>query len=691
MLILGISGLYHDAAACVLRDGRLVAAIHEERCTRRKHDARFPTRAIAGCLAAAGARPGDVDLVAFHEKPLRKLERVLETTLELAPAGRARFAESIPRWISERLRIRDTLRGLGVAAPIVFPSHHESHAASAFFGSPFPRAAILVNDGVGEWATSTIAVGDGTRVELLREIRFPHSLGLLYSAFTRYLGFEVNDGEYKVMGLAPYGRPRYVDRVRELVLPTEDGAYRLRLGAFDFLAGDDMINARFGSAFGREPREPESEIEPFHADVAASIQVVLEEIVMAQARHAHARTGADALCLAGGVALNAVANGHVRAKGPFRRVWVQPASSDAGAALGAAWIAWHHHLGRERADPMTTAALGHACSDEEIQAALLAHGIAGAMPLPKAELADRVAAMLAGGAVVAVVDGRAEFGPRALGRRSILADPRSAETKARVNASVKFREPFRPFAPAVLEERAAEHFALEGDARFMTFVVPVIGDGLPAITHVDHTARPQTVPATDDGLLRAILEAFERRTGCPALLNTSFNVRGQPIVDTAEDALDTLARTGIDALAIGPYLVERPTTTPEAPVAPPPEPEAPSRAALVATSGLATLLCVALAARGHAYVAGILASGLLALSLASAVRPELGRRLARALDRSGRRLAALEARVVTNALFVLVVIPLALLRGRRWSSNEDQPASWRTVEREPDDSYRRMS
>ncbi|MFN3598099.1 MAG: carbamoyltransferase [Rubricoccaceae bacterium] len=583
MTVLGLSCFYHDSAAALVRDGRVVAAAQEERFTRRKHDAGFPERAVAYCLAEAGLAARDLDAVAFYDKPLLKFERLLETYLSFAPRGLASFVKAMPVWIKQKLWISDLLaRKLGYEGPLVFPEHHESHAASAFFPSPFEEAAFVTTDGVGEWATTSWGTGAGNRLAIRQEIHFPHSLGLLYSAFTYFCGFRVNSGEYKLMGLAPYGTPRYAERIRQHLIDLRpDGSFRLDQDYFTYAHGLTMTGRRFAELFGGPPRTPEGPLTAREMDLAASVQVVTEEAVLAMARHVHAQTGADALCLAGGVALNCVANGRLLREGPFRRVWAQPAAGDAGGALGAALMAAHHWADAPRTpdpdDAMQGAYLGPAFSGEAIAAALRAEGLP-AVPLPEDALLARTADLLAGGAAVGWFQGRMEFGPRALGARSILADPRGADVQRRVNLKIKFRESFRPFAPSVIAERADELFALgragepPPESPYMLLVGPVrgaevAGEGferlgriaspVPAVTHVDGSARVQTVTEARNGLYYRLLKAFEARTGCPALVNTSFNVRGEPIVGTPADAIRCFRQTHLDALAIGPFVVTK--------------------------------------------------------------------------------------------------------------------------------------
>ena len=577
MNILGISCWYHDAAACLLQDGRILAAAQEERFTRRKHDPSFPRNAIDYCLREGSLSVKDLDAVAFYDKPFLKFERLLETYLSYAPKGLPSFIKAMPLWLKMKLWIPDLLaKELDYDGPLIFPEHHESHAASAFFPSPFERAAFITTDGVGEWATTSYGTGEGNRLRIHAEIHFPHSLGLLYSAFTYFCGFRVNSGEYKLMGLAPYGEPRYAQTIRdELIDLKDDGSFRLNMAYFTYPAGLTMTGKKFAGLFGGPPRAAEGELTRREMDLARSVQAVTEEVLMNMARHVHQTTGETNLCLAGGVALNCVANGRILREGPFERLWLQPAAGDAGGALGAALMAWHEHAGHgrtvEATDAMQGAYLGPAFSDAEIEAFLdreaLPHEYVGYEAMP-----DRVAALLAEQKVVGWFQGRMEFGPRALGARSILADPRGREVQRLVNLKIKFRESFRPFAPSVLAERADDYFGLGADSPYMLLVGPVHnvsieGEGLerlrhidspvPAVTHVDGSARVQTVHEATNPLYWRLLRAFEARTGCPVVVNTSFNVRGEPIVCTPEDAYTCFRRTHIDALALGPYLVTK--------------------------------------------------------------------------------------------------------------------------------------
>jgi len=588
MNILGISAFYHDSAACLLQDGRLVAAAQEERFTRRKHDASFPTAATRYCLAEGEVGPGEVDAVVFYDKPVLKFHRILETSFSVAPWGLPQFLRAIPLWLREKLwvtpQIEDALQecSAGRPAKVAFAEHHESHAASAYFPSPFDEAAVLTIDGVGEWATATLGVGEGSRLEILEEIRFPHSLGLLYSAFTYFAGFRVNSGEYKLMGLAPYGEPVYRDLILKHLLDLkEDGSFRLDLRYFGFLSGLTMTNRRFARLFGGPPRSPESPITRREMDLASSIQAVTEEVVLRMARHARDITGKSKLCLAGGVALNCVANGKILRSGLFDDLWIQPAAGDAGGALGAALAYWHLGLEKPRsasgaADSMQGSYLGPDFDNEAVRRYLDDQGYPY-RELSEEAWAERVADLLATDSIIGLFQGRMEFGPRALGNRSIVGDPRSPKMQSTLNLKIKFRESFRPFAPACLEERAGEIFELDQPSPYMLLVAPVRGfrttsgeeelpiqdrlalprSELPAITHVDGSARVQTVSKETNPRFHALLAAFEDRTGCPVLINTSFNVRGEPIVCTPADAYRCFMATEMDYLALGPFLLTR--------------------------------------------------------------------------------------------------------------------------------------
>ncbi|MBP8305583.1 MAG: carbamoyltransferase [Phycisphaerae bacterium] len=581
MNILGISAFYHDSAAALVREGRVLAAAQEERFTRKKHDAGFPSHAVAYCLEAGGLREEEVDLVVFYEKPLLRFERLLETYIAYAPMGFRQFLISIPVWLRRKLHLpREIDRALGGRrrGRYVFCEHHESHAASAFYPSPFDQAAILTLDGVGEWATATTGTGRGHRITLLQALHFPHSLGLLYSAFTYYTGFKVNSGEYKLMGLAPYGRPRYADLIRrELIDLKEDGSFRLNMDYLPYGYKTVMINRRFERLFGGPARAPEGPLTERDMDVAASIQLVTEEVMLRAARHLHRQTGMKDLVLAGGVALNCVGNGRVLREGPFERVWIQPAAGDAGGAIGAALFTWHQLLGQERvADPLDSQAgslLGPAFSTDQIQDFLNRAGASYQRLAEEGELLDRVADLIAQEKVIGWFQGRMEFGPRALGSRSILGDARSHTMQSRMNLKIKFRESFRPFAPCVLQERAHDYFEMEPgqESPYMLLVAPVRRDKridptgplakgldrlktprsvIPAVTHVDDSARVQTVDARRHPRLYGLIRRFQSKTGCPVLINTSFNIRGEPIVCTPEQAYRCFMATDMDVLVM---------------------------------------------------------------------------------------------------------------------------------------------
>ena len=585
MNILGISAYYHDSAACLVRDGEILAAAQEERFTRRKHDHSFPQNAVDFCLDYGGLNPEDLDLVAFYDKPLLKFDRLLETWIGYAPRGFKLFLMGMPLWLKQKLHTpRELDRGLRGAyeGRYLFPSHHESHAASAFYPSPFREAAIVTLDGVGEWATGTIAAGRDNEIEMLREMRFPHSLGLLYSAFTYFTGFRVNSGEYKLMGLAPYGEPVYRDLIVEEMLDIkEDGSFRMDMSYFGFCHTDVMTSPRMEKLFGGPPRPPESEITQREMDLAASIQAVTEEIVLRIARHAHELTGARHLAMAGGVALNCVANGRLLREGPFEDLWVQPAAGDAGGALGAALFTWHQLLGHPRRpapqDSQAGSLLGPRFGDDEIRRALDAAGAVYRRHDDEAELMDRIAELVEQEKVVGHFAGRAEFGPRALGNRSILGDARSPEMQSVMNLKIKFRESFRPFAPAVLRGDVQDFFEMRSgySSPYMLVVAPVreeqrlpsgpTGRGLeqrnerrskvPAITHVDYSARVQTVDCDHHPRFQKIVERFKERTGTPVLINTSFNVRGEPMVNSPADAYRCFMATGMDALVLESFLL----------------------------------------------------------------------------------------------------------------------------------------
>lgn len=566
MKVLGLSALYHDAAACVVVDGQVVAAAQEERYTRRKHDASFPRHAIDSCLAMAGLSIHEIDRIAFYDKPFLKFDRLLETTLSSVPGGFRAFLTGLPVWLQDKLfqktQLLDDLRqtyghGTDWARGLRFSEHHLSHAASAFYPSPFEEAAVLTMDGVGEWTTTSTAVGRGAQLQVLSEIHFPHSIGLLYSAFTHYLGFKVNSGEYKVMGLAPYGKPVYADLIRQhLIDLRDDGSFWLDMRYFNYHRGLSMTREPFDRLFGGPARKPEAPLTQREMDLAASIQQVTENAVLLAARQLHAQTGLPNLCLAGGVALNCVANGRLLREGPFRRVWVQPAAGDAGGSLGAALAVSHLECGVPRVrtgdagDRMQGAFLGPAFSIDQARAELTAAGAVFAV-LEGPELVDRVARALADGLAVGWFQGRMEFGPRSLGARSILADPRHPQMQRQLNLKIKFRESFRPFAPAVLRDRLNEWFDMDTDSPYMQFVCSVRpGHSIPAVTHVDGSARVQSVGEEAQPRFRQLLERFSALTGCPVLVNTSFNVRGEPIVCTPADAYRCFMGTDLDVLAV---------------------------------------------------------------------------------------------------------------------------------------------
>jgi len=581
MNILGISAYYHDSAACLVQDGVIVAAAQEERFTRKKHDHRFPKHAIDYCLAEAGITHEDLDLVTFYDKPLLKFDRILETYIACAPYGFKLFMMGLPLWLKEKLHTpRELDAGLEgrYKGRFVFTEHHQSHAASAFFPSPFDEAAILTMDGVGEWATGSISHGKGSKITMLKEMHFPHSIGLLYSAMTYFTGFRVNSGEYKLMGLAPYGEPVYKDLILDKLLDLKpDGSFKMDMSYFAFCYDDVMTSPKMNELFGGPPRTAETDITQREMDIAASIQVVTEEIVMRTARTAHELTGSKNLTLAGGVALNCVANGKILREGPFENVWIQPAAGDAGGALGAAMFVWHQLLDNERttgeSDSQFGSFLGEQESDESIQAYLNSVGAIYHHFPEEEKLCDRVADLIAEENVIGHVGGRMEFGPRALGARSILGDARSPKMQEVMNVKIKFRESFRPFAPAVLQDRVDEYFEMREmeESPYMLLVAPVKDDKLlnaeshgekgldklkqlrsvvPAITHVDNSARVQTIDAERNPRFHGILKKFEEKTGSPVLINTSFNVRGEPIVRTAEDAYRCFMHTNMDVLVL---------------------------------------------------------------------------------------------------------------------------------------------
>ncbi|WP_166819873.1 carbamoyltransferase family protein [Thalassoroseus pseudoceratinae] len=567
--ILGLSALYHDSAAALMIDGEIVAAAQEERFSRIKHDSSFPVHAIEFCLNHAGISQSELDWVCYYEKPLLRFDRILETYLDVAPRGFVSFARAMPGWLREKLWVRRQLTRVAsrtTGNAVVFCRHHESHAASAFFPSPFETAAILTVDGVGEWETATWGVGQGNRIELQRRLRFPHSLGLLYSAFTAYCGFRVNSGEYKLMGLAPYGKPVYADRIRQhLVNVRADGSFRLDLSYFRFIHGLQMTSRKFHRLFDGPPRKPESELTKRFMNVAASIQAVLEDILLRMVHGIHEETGLKSLCLAGGVALNAVANGRILREGPFEHVWIQPAAGDAGGALGAAFWVWHQRLNKPRCesneDRQAGSLFGPEFSSSEVRDALDRSQLCYEEFASHQDLCDRVAALLEEQRVVGWFQGRMEFGPRSLGNRSLLAAANRKEMQTTLNQCVKRREDFRPFAPVTLHEFTQENFEIPPGAEFpyMLVVVPVRGERFPTITHVDGSARLQTVRDSQNPQLGQLLRTFHSRTGQSVLVNTSFNVRGEPIVCTPDDAIRCFQMTGIDALAIDRFLVTKPS------------------------------------------------------------------------------------------------------------------------------------
>ncbi|HPL96413.1 MAG: carbamoyltransferase [Smithellaceae bacterium] len=586
MNILGISAFYHDSAACLVRDGEIVAAAQEERFTRKKHDYSFPAQAVKYCLKQGGIAAGALDYVCFYDKPFIKFERILETYLTYAPLGIRSFMMAIPLWIKQKLWMKEFIKKqLGFEGAILFPEHHESHAASAFFASPFQKAAFLTIDGVGEWTTTSYGVGENNQISIMEEMHFPHSLGLLYSAFTYYTGFKVNSGEYKVMGLAPYGRPVYKDLIlTELMDLKEDGSFKLNMKYFNYCAGLTMTSAKFHRLFGGPPRRPESMVTQRDMDLARSVQEVTEEVMLRMARHIHRRTGQKNLCLAGGVALNCVGNGKILREGPFENIWIQPAAGDAGGALGAALFAWYQYLDNERRadgahDFMRGSFWGPEFTNEDIRLYLEQNEIPGE-ELSSEELPERIADLIAAEKTIGWFQGRMEFGPRALGARSIIGDARSPRMQETMNLKIKFRESFRPFAPTVLRERVSDYFDLDGESPYMLLVAPVkesirremtaqeqsyfgleqlhvVRSVIPAVTHVDYSARVQTVAEEINPVYYKMIKAFERKYGCPVIINTSFNVRGEPIVCTPEDAYLCFMRTNMDYLVLGNYLLSK--------------------------------------------------------------------------------------------------------------------------------------
>ncbi|NUN10906.1 MAG: carbamoyltransferase [Ignavibacteriaceae bacterium] len=586
MYILGISAFYHDSAAALLKDGKIIAAAQEERFSRRKHDYRFPVNAIKYCLEYAGISGKELSYVAFYDKPFLKFERLLETYLMFAPAGINSFIKSIPVWIKDKLWMKEFIyKELDFSGKILFPEHHESHAASAFYPSPFEEAAFITMDGVGEWTTTSYGVGKGNNIEILSEIKFPHSLGLLYSAFTYYTGFKVNSGEYKVMGLAPYGEPKYVDLIyKHLIDVKPDGSFHMNMEYFNYCSGLTMTNDKFHALFGGPPRAQESKLTQKEMDLARSVQEVTEEVVMRMARHVHKETGMSACVLAGGVALNCVANGKLLKEGPFKDLWIQPAAGDAGGSLGAALVTWYQYLGNERKtspgkDTQSGSYLGPDYSEEYIES-FLKEKEASYEKLSYSEIPSRIADIIANENVVGWFQGRMEFGPRALGARSIIGDARSPKMQSLMNLKIKFRESFRPFAPSVTRERMKDYFDLDYDSPYMLLVanivdgrrrkmtaeeeklfgidkVNVVRSDVPAITHIDYSARIQTVHKDTNALYYDMIDSFDKKYGCPVIINTSFNVRGEPIVNSPGEAFTCFMRTDIDYLLLGPYLLDK--------------------------------------------------------------------------------------------------------------------------------------
>jgi carbamoyltransferase len=584
MRILGISAFYHDSAACLLRDGEIIAAAQEERFSRKKHDFNFPNNAIDYCLKKADIDSTKLDIVAFYDKPFLKFERLMQTYLTYSPKGLKSFLMAMPLWLKQKLWMKEFIaKELHYEGKILFPEHHESHAASAFYPSPYQEAAILTIDGVGEWTTASYGVGKDNSIEILADLQFPHSLGLLYSAFTYFTGFKVNSGEYKLMGLAPYGTPKYVDIIYEKLIDLkEDGSFRMNMTYFNYCAGLTMTNDKFARLFGGPARKPETKISQREMDLARSIQEVTEEIMLRMARHVQKETGMKHLVMAGGVALNCVGNGRILREGPFEDIWIQPAAGDAGGALGAALYAWYRYLDRPRQangnkDSQSGSYLGPEFSNEEIER-FLKEEEAKFQKVSDAEIADTVAELIANENVVGWFQGRMEFGPRALGSRSIIGDARSSKMQSVMNLKIKFRESFRPFAPTVLEEKVSDFFELDRGSPYMLLVAPVkkelckeiaengatgldklkvVRSEIPAVTHVDYSARVQTVNAEVNPRYHAMINAFASKTGCPVIINTSFNVRGEPIVRTPKDAYICFMRTKMDYLVMGNYLLDK--------------------------------------------------------------------------------------------------------------------------------------
>ena len=591
MYILGISAYYHDSAACLLKDGEIIAAAQEERFTRKKHDHNFPKEAVNYCLGFAGINIDQVEFVAFYDKPFLKFERLLETYLTYAPIGIKSFIKAIPLWINQKLWMKEIIKNeLSYEGIVLFPEHHESHAASAFFASPYDKAAFLTIDGVGEWTTTSYGIGNQNKLEILADIKYPHSIGLLYSAFTYYTGFKVNSGEYKVMGLAPYGEPKYVDSIlNELIDLKEDGSFKMNMEYFNFNAGLTMTNDKFHKLFGGPPRKPESKLTQKEMDLARSVQDVTEEVMIRMARHIKKETGMNYLCLAGGVALNCVANGKILRENIFDDIWIEPAAGDAGGALGAALYVWYQYLGNERkADNKTDfqkgSYLGPEFSDEEIEKYLKQNNIPY-NKVSEAELIEKTADILAEEKVVGWFQGRMEFGPRALGARSIIGDARSSKMQSVMNLKIKFRESFRPFAPSVLEEKISDYFEIDRPSPYMLLVADVkkerqktmteeqkklfgidklniLRSDIPAITHVDYSARIQSVNKNTNPIYHKMISKFEEKYGCGVIVNTSFNVRGEPIVCEPEHAFRCFMRTDMDYLMMGNFIIDKTKQTP---------------------------------------------------------------------------------------------------------------------------------
>ena len=586
MYILGISAFYHDSAACLVKDGVILSAAQEERFTRKKHDHNFPQKAIEFCLKDAGITANQIDLVAFYDKPFLKFERLLETYLTYAPIGIKSFIKAMPLWIKEKLWMKEMIKDkFGYTGKIIFPEHHESHAASAFYPSPYNKAAILTMDGVGEWTTTSYGIGDGNDIQLLADIKFPHSLGLLYSAITYYTGFKVNSGEYKVMGLAPYGEPKYKQLFYDhLIDVKEDGSFRMNMEYFNYCQGLTMTNEKFNKLFGGPPRKPETNLTQKEMDLARSLQEVTEEIVLKLGNHVYKETGLKNLCLAGGVALNCVANGRLLREGPFENIWIQPAAGDAGGALGAALIGWfkYHNKPRtadDKTDSQKGSYLGPKYSEDEIHTFIQSYNLT-AKKYSADELIEKVANLISQEKVIGWFDGKMEFGPRALGSRTIIGDARSPKMQATMNIKIKFREGFRPFAPSVIYEKVNEYFEIEKESPYMLLVAEVkkerripmtdeenkkwgidklnvVRSDIPAITHVDYSARLQTVHKETNPRYHKLISKFEEKTGCAVIINTSFNVRGEPIVCTPKDAYKCFMRTDMDYLVLGNYILSK--------------------------------------------------------------------------------------------------------------------------------------